>query len=106
MKEFLKGNDISLTWNLPAVTAPVSYEVGELYVYGGTCRYNVLHATVVGNQLKATIRGELLPTGFYSLEYLYTYLDGEKNVHRRIKKSLCFAITEDEEDNTFELELN
>ena len=105
MKEFLKGNDISLTWTLPVATAPVSYTFGELYVYGGTCRYNV-DVTVAGNQLRATIGGELLPTGFYSLEYLYTYLDGGKNVHRRIKKSLCFAITEDEEDNTFELELN
>lgn len=102
MKEFLKGNDITINWTLPTAVSPVSYANGELYVYGGTCRFNI-DVTLQGNVLQGVIGGELLPTGFYSLEYIYNYKDGNKTVHRRIKKGLCFAVTEDETDNEFVL---
>lgn len=92
MKEFLRGNDIKVKWSVGS-----SVKEGQLYVYGGTYRYEI-NCTLSAGVVSGMIAGDLLPTGFYSLEYVYSYTENEKQVYRRLKKGSCFAITEDEDD--------
>ena len=112
MKEILRGNDIELSWKLKAETDLSKYSKGDLYVYGGVFRYDVEHTIELKDGhvvVNATIPGNLLPLGIYSIEFMYEYTVGdEQNKQKkygRIKKSQVFVITEDESDTDYKLEL-
>lgn len=107
MKEFLRGNDISVAWTLPVLSDNSRYSGGHLYVYGGVSRME-LESSVSGNELTGVVKG-VLPAGYYTLEYVYSYKEAGVSAvtYRRLKKGNCFAVTEDGDDvGDFDLALS
>lgn len=88
----LRGNDVKIEWRLTFSGELSDYSDGRLYVYCDSEDIdvpfqlvdNVLYATVAGNQLKA---------GVYSMVFIST---GESQFLRK-KVSKAFEITEDEQ---------
>lgn len=101
MTEVLRGNDVAVTWTLPTRTDNNDYKDGNLFVYGGNVREEVEYNRS-SNIIQATIAGNLLPLGIYSLEFLFSYeiAQGKSKIRKygRVKAGQILSITEDEDD--------